>query len=89
MPNIMLTHLDSMPTDHTRIGNLEIPKEERELDVSGWTFVSKELPSFSSPNPTFIFLQIPRNKRAFNDVGLESGESRRRHNLMPAKTWLA
>jgi hypothetical protein len=31
-----------------------VPKEERELDASSWTFVSKDLPSFSSPDPTFI-----------------------------------
>jgi hypothetical protein len=31
-----------------------IPKEERELDASSWNFVSKDLPSFSSPDPTFV-----------------------------------
>lgn len=31
-----------------------IPKEERELPKDQWTFVSRDLPSFSSPTPTFL-----------------------------------
>ncbi len=31
-----------------------VPQEERELSPSSWSFVSQDLPSFSSPNATFV-----------------------------------
>ena len=31
-----------------------VPREERSLPKSRWTFISRDLPSFSSPEPTFF-----------------------------------
>jgi len=39
-----------------------IPREERLQGNEEWTFVSRDLPSFSSPNPTFFGFNPPEQK---------------------------
>jgi len=39
-----------------------VPREERHQHKSHWTFVSRDLPSFSSPQPTFFGFNPPEQK---------------------------
>ncbi len=72
-----------MPTNPTFIGNRGSPgKNENWMPLIG-ALSRKTCPVFLLPIRP-LFVRIPKNKRAFN-VGLESGESRRRRTLMPAK----
>ena len=42
------------PTEQHYYWQAGIPKEERLQPENTWTFVSRDLPSFSSPEPTFF-----------------------------------
>lgn len=39
-----------------------VPKQERRRNPSTWSFCSKDLPSFSSPDPTFFGFNPPEQK---------------------------
>ena len=39
-----------------------VPKDERHKKKSTWSFISKDLPSFSDPNPTFFGFNPPEQK---------------------------
>ena len=39
-----------------------VDREERELDYSKWTFISRDLPSFSSPKKNFFVFEIESQK---------------------------
>jgi hypothetical protein len=50
-----------------------ILKEERELNASIWAFVPKDLPSFSSPDPTFIS-PAPQERKGMMGIQCRFGE---------------